>query len=77
MEEVVVKKRDTYEPDYSKLYPGVEITPEIMQVLRQSDRKMRYMEVELKQGSFVRNQQTQTASFMPSRGGFAGTDMRG
>ena len=67
MEEVIVKKRDTYEPDYSMLYPGVEITPEVMQVLRQSDRKMRYMEFELKHGSFVQNLQTQTVSFTPSR----------
>lgn len=62
-----MKKRDTYEPDYSMLYPGVEITPEVMQVLRQSDRKMRYMEFELKHGSFVQNLQTQTVSFTPSR----------
>lgn len=45
-------KRDKYHPDYKKLYPGEEITPEVLESLKRSDRKMEYMEVDLKQGSF-------------------------
>ena len=37
-----------YYPDYHKLYPDVKISDEVMAVLRKSDRKMRYMEWELK-----------------------------
>lgn len=32
-----------YYPDYEKLYPGIEKRPDILRVLRASDRKMRYM----------------------------------
>ena len=41
-------KHDKYHPDYSKLYPGIESRPEILAVLKQSDRKMKYIEVDLK-----------------------------
>ena len=37
-----------YYPDYEKLYPGIEKRPDILRVLRASDRKMRYMEKGLK-----------------------------
>lgn len=37
-----------YHPDYSALYPGVDIPPEALAALRQSDRKMKYMEYDLK-----------------------------
>jgi len=46
--------RDQYHPDYRKLYPGVEISPVVMTVLKRSDRKMEYMEVDLKLGAFQR-----------------------
>lgn len=42
-----------YYPAYKKLYPGVEITPEILAVLRASDRQMRRFEEELKAEGFV------------------------
>ena len=57
--------RDRYNPDYSRLYPGVQ--PEIVAVLKQSDRKMKYMEVELKQESFVFEHDVRNARFIPSR----------
>ena len=60
-------KRDKYHPDYKKLYPGEEITPEVLELLKRSDRKMKYMEVELKQGTFRQNMETKTAKFIPSR----------
>ena len=37
-----------YYPDYKKLYPGVEITLEVLATLRASDRQMRRFEEELK-----------------------------
>ena len=36
-----------YYPAYKKLYPGVEITPEILAVLRASDRQLPRFEAEL------------------------------
>ena len=41
-----------YYPDYKKLYPGVEITPEVLATLRASDRQMRRFEEELKAKGF-------------------------
>ena len=43
-----MSKRDKYAPDYGKLYPGVQISPEVMRVLTGSDRKMKYCEYDLK-----------------------------
>ena len=37
-------KHDQYHIDYEKLYPGIGNRPEILKVLEQSDRKMKYME---------------------------------
>ena len=34
-------KRDKYNPDYKELYPGEKISPEVLKVLKQSDRKMK------------------------------------
>ena len=47
-----MKIRDKYNPDYHKLYPGVHISQEVMDALQQSDRKMKYMEIDLKQSGF-------------------------
>ena len=43
-------KGDRYHPDYRKIYADVKISPEVLKALKQSDRKMEYMEVDLKQG---------------------------
>ncbi len=56
-------KRDKYNPDYQKLYPNVEISAEVMKVLVQSDRKMKYLEVEIKHGTFLQD----SAEFVPTR----------
>ena len=56
-----------YYPNYEKLYPGVEITAPVLQVLIKSDRKMKYMEVDIKHGKFVQDPVKQTAKFIPSR----------
>ena len=53
-----------YYPAYKKLYPGVEITPEILAVLRASDRQMRRFEEELKAEGFESDNKKQTARFI-------------
>ena len=60
-------KYDQYHPDYKKLYPGIEITPEVLAVLKKSDRKMKYIEVDLKSERFVHKQKEEIAVFLPSR----------
>lgn len=60
-------KRDKYNPDYEKLYPEVEITPEITEILKQSDRKMRYLEVDIKRGIFRHDPDAKKAEFTPTR----------
>ena len=55
-----------YYPAYKKLYPGVEITPEILAVLRASDRQMRRFEEELKAEGFESDNKKQTARLSPA-----------
>ena len=43
-----MSKKDKYLIDYKKLYPGVDIPPEVLDVLKKSDRKMMYVELDLK-----------------------------
>ena len=68
------KRRDSvcrgiapYNPDYESFYSGIEITPDVLHVLRTSDRKMRYMEHQLKTERFVEDQEQRVAKFLPSR----------
>ena len=56
-----------YYPDYEKLYPGIEKRPDILRVLRASDRKMRYMEKGLKSERSVWDRKKQTIASLPSR----------
>lgn len=56
-----------YRPDYGKLYPGIEERPEIMYVLKKSDRKMEYYESELKSERFVHDNEKSVAAFVPAR----------
>ena len=56
-----------YYPDYKKLYPGTEITPEVLAALRAGDRQMRRFEEELKTEGFESDNEKQTAKFIPSR----------
>lgn len=60
-------KYDQYHPNYKKLYPGVELTPEVLDFLDKSDRKMEYAQVDLKVEGFVCDQEKQVARFLPSR----------
>lgn len=58
---------NTYYPDYEKLYPSAEITPEVLAVLRASDRQMRRFEKELKTEGFEFDNEKRIAEFIPSR----------
>lgn len=39
---------DPYWVDYLKIYPCLKERPDVLEVLKKSDRKMKYMEVDLK-----------------------------
>ena len=60
-------RRDKYHINYEKLYPGIEIPPEVLSVLRKGDRKEEYQEVDLKQERFVYDPETKTAHIIPGR----------
>lgn len=60
-------RRDKYHINYEKLYPDIEIPPEVLSVLRKGDRKEEYQEVDLKQERFVYDPETKTAHFIPGR----------
>ena len=49
-----------YYPNYEKLYPGIENRPDILRVLRASDRKMRYLEQQLQMDRLLADQSEQT-----------------
>lgn len=56
-----------YYPNYEQIYSSVEVKPEVMRVLRSSDRKMRYMEQQLKASRFAVDQKSGIAQFFPGR----------
>ena len=58
---------DKYRPNYKRMYPDVQISPEVLRVLRQSDRKMEYMEYDLKSETFVQDFENNSAVFSASR----------
>ena len=66
-EDMTMSKRDRYSPDYHRLYPGVMITPPVMRVLRQSDRKMKYCEFDLKTDRKRENKRTRAVTVVPAR----------
>ncbi len=59
-------RNDKYHPDYKKLYPGIESRPDILSVLKKSDRKMEYIEKDIKTEHFIRKQNNNTI-LQPSR----------
>ena len=44
-----MSKSDKYPPNYETMYPGISQFPEVLAVLKSSDRKMKYFECDLKQ----------------------------
>ena len=53
--------------NYAVLYPGVEITDEVLAALKESDRKMKYAEYDLKCERFIMDEEKGAAFFLPSR----------
>lgn len=56
-----------YHPDYRALYPGVEITPAVLAALNRSDRKIEYIEWELKHNRVRRNKAGEVVKVTPAR----------
>lgn len=52
-------------PDFRKLYP--EASEEVIEVLRQTERKMQYQEYDLKMEQIVVDQEERTVNIIPSR----------
>ena len=60
-----MSKKDEYLIDYEKLYPGVDIPPEVLEVLKKSDRKMMYLELDLKSEHYINKEGQEIV--LPSR----------
>jgi len=58
---------DKYHPNYEKLYPGISSRPDILSELKKSDRKMEYIEVDLKTERIRYDAKCETAVVLPSR----------
>lgn len=58
---------DKYYPNYLRKYPEIENRPDVLLELRRSDRKMKYIEADLKEEAFIEDQQKRIARFIPSR----------
>ena len=56
-----------YHPDYRALYPGADISDEVLKALRESDRKIEYMEYELKHSRVRRDSNGEIKSTTPPR----------
>lgn len=56
-----------YYPNYEQIYSGVKIQPEVMRVLRASDRKMRYMERGIKTERVTEDPATHAVTVLPQR----------
>ncbi|MDL2272966.1 sigma-70 family RNA polymerase sigma factor [Oscillospiraceae bacterium OttesenSCG-928-G22] len=56
-----------YYPDYAALYPDTPIHPKVIKALRESDRKMKYMEYDLKCEQPLRNEAGAVVGLIPSR----------
>ena len=52
-------------PDFRKMYP--DASDEVISVLRQTERKMRYQEYDLKSEHIRINQKNKTVTYVPSR----------
>ena len=51
---------DPYRVDYLKIYPCLKERPDVLEVLKKSDRKMKYMEVDLKSEQRRKNAENQS-----------------
>ena len=58
---------DPYQIDYLKIYPCLKERPDVLEVLKKSDRKMKYMEVDLKSEQRRKNAENGAESYVPSK----------
>lgn len=58
---------DPYRVDYLKIYPCLKERPDVLEVLKKSDRKMKYMEVDLKSEQRRKNAANGAESYVPSK----------
>ncbi len=58
---------DPYQIDYLKIYPCLKERPDVLEVLKKSDRKMKYMEVDLKSERRRKNAENGAESYVPSK----------
>ena len=56
-----------YHPDYRKLYPGVILTPDVLSAVKKSDRKIEYVEYELKHSRVRKNKTDEIVSIKPPK----------
>ena len=56
---------DPYRFDYLKIYPCLKERPDVLEVLKQSDRKMKYMAVELKSEQRRKNTANGVETYVP------------
>ena len=52
-----------YRVDYLKIYPCLKERPDVLEVLKKSDRKMKYMEVDLKSEQRRKNAENGAESY--------------
>ena len=58
---------DPYRVDYLKIYPCLKERPDVLAVLKKSDRKMKYMEVDLKIEQRRKNAENGAESYVSSK----------
>ena len=58
---------DPYRVDYLKIYPCLKERPDVLEVLKKSDRKMKYMEVDLKSEQRRKNAANGAESTFPAK----------
>ena len=60
-------RRKDFRRNYENLYPGIEKYPDVLSYLKKSDRKMEYMEIDLKSGHYIYDLQRQRIHYLPGR----------
>ena len=58
---------DPYRVDHLKIYPCLKERPDVLEVMKKSDRKMKYMEVDLKSEQRRKNAENGAESYVPSK----------
>ena len=58
---------DPFRVNYLKIYPCLKERPDVLEVLQKSDRKMKYMEVDMKSEQRKKNAEDGTESYVPSK----------